>query len=150
MNTSPSFNRLSIKALLFGLALLLSAASLRAQKDTLDLGNGLKYVQWQAGSGPAAGPTAKVKVHYVAYRVDGTAFENSYDYGSPIGFRLGDHEVLPGWEVAIERMKVGEKGWLYVPSSMGYGQKGQKGYDDAYIVKPGEDLIYEIELVKAK
>ena len=49
-------------------------------------------------------------------------------------------------------MKEGDKLWLYVPGDMGYGKKGMKDpYDDEeWLVKPNEDLIYELELLQVK
>ncbi len=48
-----------------------------------------------------------VRVHYTGRLTDGTIFDSSFE-GEPLEFTVGDGRVIPGFEGAIEGMKVGE------------------------------------------
>jgi FKBP-type peptidyl-prolyl cis-trans isomerase FklB len=51
--------------------------------------------------------------------------------------------VVPGWQEALPRMKVGAKWKLYVPPDLGYGEEGSPP-----VIAPNEVLVFEIELVR--
>ncbi len=44
----------------------------------------------------------------------------------------------------IEKMNLGEKAILFIPSSLGYGMQGQG------IIPPNTDLIFEVEILEKK
>jgi FKBP-type peptidyl-prolyl cis-trans isomerase len=51
--------------------------------------SGLKYYDLRPGEGPSpSGPSARVRVHYTGWLLDGTKFDSSVDRGEPIEFRL--------------------------------------------------------------
>jgi peptidylprolyl isomerase len=50
--------------------------------------------------------------------------------------------VIPGWDEGIMLMSKGEKGVLYIPYYLGYGDRGA-GAD----IPPFANLIFEVELV---
>ena len=56
------------------------------------------YVR-NAISKPSIGDT--VKVHYIGMFEDGTEFDNSYNRHAALFFRVGDGQVIEGWEKAI-------------------------------------------------
>lgn len=104
--------------------------------------SGLQYKVLKSGDG--ATPTAEdtVKVHYRGQFVDGTVFDESYG-GEPASLALsGPRGVIPGWVEALEKMKVGDKWQLVVPSDLGYGERGYPG-----AIPPNATLIFEIELL---
>jgi FKBP-type peptidyl-prolyl cis-trans isomerase FklB len=104
--------------------------------------SGLQYKVLKSGDG--ATPTAEdtVKVHYRGQFVDGTVFDESYG-GEPASLALsGPRGVIPGWVEALEKMKVGDKWQLVVPSDLGYGEQGYPG-----AIPPNATLIFEIELL---
>jgi FK506-binding protein 4/5 len=49
-----------------------------------------------------------VVVHYVGKLLDGTPFDSSRDRGSPFQFKLGQKQVIKGWDVGVATMEVGE------------------------------------------
>jgi peptidylprolyl isomerase len=66
-------------------------------------------------------PGATVKIHYSGFLEDGTKFDSSVDRGEPFQFVIGRSQVIPGWDEAVMKLRVGEKAKLVIPSEMGYG-----------------------------
>ena len=104
--------------------------------------SGLYYVMTQEGNGekPEAGQV--VKVHYTGKLLDGKVFDSSVERGEPISRPIGVGQLIPGWDEGIMMMSKGEKGMLYVPYYLGYGDRGA-GED----IKPFANLIFDVELV---
>lgn len=102
--------------------------------------SGLQYKVLKNGTG--ATPTASdvVRTHYRGTLVDGTEFDSSYARGEPATFPVG--RVIPGWTEALQKMKVGDKWQLFIPSELGYGDRGA---GDS--IPPHATLIFEIELL---
>ena len=82
----------------------------------------------------------KVKVHYKGTLADGTVFDSSVDRGQPAEF--GVHEVIPGWTEALQLMREGDKWEVYIPSKLGYGERGAGAK-----IPPNSTLIFEVELI---
>ena len=103
--------------------------------------SGLQYKIIQEGTGPM--PTAEdiVKVHYKGTLIDGTQFDSSYDRGEPAQFKL--NQVIPGWTIGLQKMKVGSKFILYIPSNLAYGERVRPGSP----IGPNQALIFEVELL---
>ena len=102
--------------------------------------SGLQYKVLQAGSG-STHPTAQdqVKVHYHGTLIDGTVFDSSVDRGEPISFGL--NQVIPGWTEGLQLMVEGEKTRLFIPSTLGYGNRA------AGKIEPGSTLVFDVELI---
>ena len=68
--------------------------------------------------------------------------ETATERGEPISFPLGVGQVIPGWDEGIMMMSKGEKGVLYIPYYLAYGdrQAGDK-------ITPFSNLMFEVELV---
>ena len=104
--------------------------------------SGLQYKVIKSGAGAGASPkvTDRVQVHYHGTLIDGTVFDSSVERGEPITFPVGG--VIRGWVEALQKMKVGDKWQLYIPSSLAYGPRGAGG-----AIGPHETLIFEVELL---
>ena len=61
-----------------------------------------------------------VKVNYIGKLDDGTVFYNSAERGS-LQFKLGNEEVIVGFEEAVIGMKAGEAKTTRVPADKAYG-----------------------------
>jgi FKBP-type peptidyl-prolyl cis-trans isomerase len=83
--------------------------------------SGLYYRDSIVGTGTTASTTDSVRVNYIGWLANGNQFDNSFQNGSPIAFRLGRRTVIAGWDEGIVNMKAG--GWrkLVIPSTLGYG-----------------------------
>ena len=95
------------------------------------------------GDGPQPAEGDTVRVHYTGMLEDGTVFDSSIDRGEPIEFPLGQGFVIPGWEIGIAEMHVGEQAVLTIPSALAYGPQGSPP-----TIPPDATLIFEVELVE--
>ena len=94
------------------------------------------------GGGAPAVRRAKVYVHYTGWLMDGTKFDSSLDRGKPFSFTLGMGQVIAGWDIGVEGMKVGGKRELVIPPGLAYGARGAGG-----VIPPNATLKFEIELL---
>jgi peptidylprolyl isomerase len=105
---------------------------------------GIRSTTDKPGHGSIARPGDMVRVHYRAFiGRAATAYDNSYDRGEPIEFRIGAGEVIQGWELGVIGMSEGETRTIEIPSYLGYGGRGAAG-----VIPPGSSLRYTIELLK--
>ncbi len=102
--------------------------------------SGLQYEVISEGTGPMPKATDSVTVNYKGTLIDGTVFDSSYDRKEPVTFVL--NQVIPGWTEGVQLMKVGSKYKLYIPSAMGYGDRGA-----GEKIGPNSPLIFEVELI---
>ncbi len=104
--------------------------------------SGLYYVMTQEGNGEKPEVGQMVQVHYTGKLLDGTLFDSSIERGEPISIPIGVGQVIPGWDEGIMMMSKGEKGVLYIPYYLAYGdrQAGDK-------ITPFSNLMFEVELV---
>ncbi len=107
------------------------------------LSSGLQYKVLEPGTGPKPTEDDKAQVHYRGTLLDGTEFDSSYRRGQPQTVPVNG--VIPGWQEALQRMKVGAKWKLFVPPELAYGENGASAQ-----IGPNELLIFEVELLGIK
>lgn len=61
-----------------------------------------------------------VQVHYRGTLADGSEFDSSSGR-DPLQFTLGTGMVIPGFDQAVEGLKVGDKSTTHIPSDQAYG-----------------------------
>ncbi|KAL2530149.1 Peptidyl-prolyl cis-trans isomerase FKBP62 [Forsythia ovata] len=108
-----------------------------------DIGNGLKKKLLKEGDGwekPSSGD--EVEVHYVGTLLDGTQFDSSRDRGTPFKFKLGQGQVIKGWDEGIKTMKKGEKALFTIPPELAYGESGSPP-----TIPSNATLQFEVELL---
>ncbi|KAM3322937.1 peptidyl-prolyl cis-trans isomerase FKBP43 isoform X1 [Capsicum chacoense] len=106
------------------------------------LSNGLIIEELAVGEpdGKLAAPGKKIKVHYIGkLKENGQIFDTNIGK-SPFKFRLGDKDVIEGWNLGLDGMRVGDKRRLTVPPSMGYGKGAGEN------IPPNSWLVFDIEL----
>lgn len=106
-----------------------------------ELKGGVQYKVIQEGEGESPELTDTVKVHYTGKLINGTMFDSSVQRGEPATFRVG--QVIKGWQMALQKMKVGDKWMLYIPSDLAYGEQGSPG-----AIGPNQVLVFEVELLE--
>lgn len=109
--------------------------------------SGMYFWETVKGSGrtPKEGDT--VVVHYTASFLNGVIFDSSVKRNEPFTFVVNDPKemgVIPGWDEAIKKMKVGSVATIILPSSLAYGESG-KGK-----IPPYCPLKFEIKLLNIK
>lgn len=106
--------------------------------------SGLKYTDLKVGDGrsPRLGQT--VRVNYTGWLENGKEFDSSLKHGGPAEFALGPG-LIPGWNEALQTMKVGGKRRIVTPPSLAYGTRGSPPN-----IPPNATLTFEIELLGVK
>ncbi|KAJ3103579.1 hypothetical protein HDU97_009999 [Phlyctochytrium planicorne] len=105
---------------------------------------GLKKRIVKEGSGDPIPKDSQVTVNYTGYIwPDGPKFDSSYDRQRPLKFKVGRGEVIKGWDLGIQTMKVGEHSQLLCPPDFAYGKLGNPP-----IIPPFSTLLFEVEVVK--
>lgn len=97
------------------------------------------------GTGATAENGKTVTVNYRGTLEDGKEFDSSYNRNEPFEFVLGAGQVIPGWDLGVLGMKVGEKRKLVIPPDLAYGASGAGG-----VIPPNATLTFEVELLGVK
>ncbi len=103
------------------------------------------------GSGEPAKIGDIVEVQYTGWLQDaagqrGEQFDTSRERQQPFQMKLGTGKVIPGWELGLRGMKVGERRELIIPPDLGYGSRGiRRGIKQ--MIPAGATLIFEIDLM---
>jgi FKBP-type peptidyl-prolyl cis-trans isomerase FkpA/FKBP-type peptidyl-prolyl cis-trans isomerase FklB len=103
--------------------------------------SGLQYKVIKEGAGEKPDSASTVKVHYTGTLADGTEFDSSVKRGEPATFRVD--QVIKGWTEGLLLMPVGSKYMFYIPSELGYGERGASGK-----IKGNSALVFEVELIE--
>ena len=104
--------------------------------------SGLRYVVQKEGEGRNAAPGDNVSVHYTGMLLNGEVFDSSLER-QPLSFTLGQGMVIQGWDEGISYFNKNAKGTIYIPSYLGYGERGTGGG----AIPPNAVLVFEIELI---
>ena len=117
-------------------------AQVGKQPGVVTLPSGLMYkvVSSPDPKGAQPAPNDQVKANYEGRLVNGQVFDSSYVRNQPATFPL--NRVVPGWQIAVPMMHKGDTWMLYVPPSLGYGDRGA---GDA--IPPNSVLIFKIQLL---
>jgi FKBP-type peptidyl-prolyl cis-trans isomerase len=111
----------------------LSDNNISAQQDT----SGLRYVIHtnKGGSKPTVENCVEVK-YRGKFLKDGTVFDESEKLSFPL------NGVIPGWQLGIPLMGIGDSATFYIPSGLAYGPRGYPGF-----IPPDAILIFDVELL---
>lgn len=114
------------------------------EEGVVSLPSGLMYKVLRKGEG-AFHPKvdAPCEVHYAGRLIDGTEFDSSYSRGSPTTF--APNQVIKGWTEAMQLMVEGDKWEMYIPSELGYGDRGSPPK-----IGGGDALIFIMEILQIK
>ncbi|WP_165871354.1 FKBP-type peptidyl-prolyl cis-trans isomerase [Flaviaesturariibacter flavus] len=104
------------------------------------------YIQMLTpGSGPHVQNGDLVNVYYTGRTMEGKAFDSntdtSFHHTEPLMVRVGEGQMMRGFEDALLQMKAGDKARVYIPSSLAYGAQGipQAG------IGPNAILVFDVE-----
>ncbi len=112
----------------------------KTKEGVVTLPSGLQYKILTEGTGPKPTATDTVVCNYRGTLISGTEFDSSYKRGQPLSIPVNG--VIKGWTEALQLMPAGSKWQLFIPSELGYGERGS-----APIIGPGATLIFEVELL---
>ncbi|MCG2612518.1 peptidylprolyl isomerase [Flavobacterium sp. SM15] len=121
--------------------------------------SGLQYVILKKGSDKKPVEGAQVQIGYAGYFENGKLFDTSFEdvaklYGkydanrakqggyAGFPFTYGNKAgLIPGFLEGLENMNSGDRALIFIPSKLGYGEKGAGG-----IIPPNTDLVFELEM----
>lgn len=104
--------------------------------------NGIYFKITKEGSGAKCGKKKHVYTEYKGYLVDGKVFDQSAGRG-PLDFTTDGRQMIPGYDIMVQDMKLGEKRTIVIPSDLAYGDQGYPG-----VIPGGAYIAFDIELVK--
>lgn len=111
-----------------------------AQEGVSKLPCGVLYKVLERGTGTVSPQLSSVvTVHYRGTLINGREFDNSWKRSCPEAFRL--NQVIEGWQQALQQMHVGDKWIVYIPYTLGYGNR-PSGPIPAF-----STLVFEVELL---
>ena len=106
--------------------------------------NGIYYKIIREGTGDVCGSRKNVSTEYRGYFVDGSVFDQSAGRG-PLDFTTDVGMMISGFDIMVQKMKLGEKRTVVLPPDMAYGEAGIPG-----AIPPNSFLAFDIELVRIK
>lgn len=106
--------------------------------------NGIYFKTTKEGSGSKIGGRKNVACEYKGYLVDGRVFDQSKGRG-PLEFVTDGGQMIPGFDIMVQDMKVGEKRTIVIPSDLAYGANGIPG-----VIPGGAYIAFDVELVRAR
>ncbi|KAJ0100485.1 hypothetical protein Patl1_21095 [Pistacia atlantica] len=87
-------------------------------------------------------PGDEVEVHFSGHVEGGACLDSSRDKETPFLFKLGQGEVIKGWDEGVATMKKGERAIFIIPPSLAYGEAGSPP-----LIPPNSTMVFDIELL---
>jgi peptidylprolyl isomerase len=93
------------------------------------------------GKEAKAGETVTVNYIGVLYK-GGKEFDASWKRKEPFQFKLGQGQVIKGWDQGVPGMKVGGRRELVIPAELAYGKAGSPP-----TIPPNAPLVFVVDLL---
>ncbi|WP_299454419.1 FKBP-type peptidyl-prolyl cis-trans isomerase [uncultured Microscilla sp.] len=96
---------------------------------------------------PKAGIDSNVTVAYTGRFLDGTIFDTNDNFTFNLRAKDADNsEVINGWNIAVNGMRVGDKKVVLIYSNLAYGASGSTDNNNNIVIPPYSIIWFEIEL----
>ena len=106
--------------------------------------DGIYYTITKEGNGEKIGGRKTVTVKYKGYLMNDQVFDSS-DFHEPPTFITAGGQMIPGFDMMVQDMKLNEKRTIVLPPDLAYGEAGAGG------VIPGNAYIaFDVEVIKVK
>lgn len=109
----------------------------KAREGVIATPSGLLFEVITEGEGESPAPDQKVRVTYTGALADGTIFDSTE---KPIDLPVNG--VVKGFSEGLQMMKPGGTYRLFIPASLGYGDRGAGG-----VIPPGAALDFTVTLL---
>ncbi|HIP32303.1 MAG TPA: hypothetical protein EYG86_06045 [Crocinitomicaceae bacterium] len=111
-------------------------------KEELDNGIIIKWIKHGKGEVIAKGDM--IKIDYKVFLKDNKVVDGNHLLNkSSIPFMVGFQMQTKGWDIALQKLKVGDYAEIYIPSDLARGEKGIKG-----LIPPNSDNILKIRIIE--
>lgn len=111
---------------------------------TENLADGLRYIRLVEGTGAAATSGQVMYLKYIGRFTNGKIFDGNVAKTDSFQVTAGGTSTVIGFQLGVEKMKMGEKAVVIFPSTIGYGEKGTGAI-------PGfTPLVFELNMTKIK
>ncbi|MFZ4106814.1 peptidylprolyl isomerase [Flavobacterium sp.] len=146
----------------FGNVIANKAIALSTLKaSTTKTASGLEYVITEKGTGKKPENGTTVFINYAGYLENGTLFDSCLENVSkecgkfdqnranangyqPMQAKAGEYQFIPGFVEGLNVLSFGDKATIFIPSNLGYGEKGAGN-----VIPPNSNIIFEVELLEA-
>ena len=106
--------------------------------------DGIYYTITKEGNGEKIGGRKTVTVKYKGYLMNDQVFDSS-EFHEPLTFITAGGQMIPGFDMMVQDMKLNEKRTIVLPPDLAYGEAGAGG------VIPGNAYIaFDVEVIKVK
>jgi len=106
------------------------------------LPSGIAYVIMKPANGYKPALNDSVLIQVKGFLPDGSLFEDTYAKGAAL--RTTPANLIPGMAEILQIMPIGSTWRVFIPSALGYAERGVPGLVPAYSA-----LIFEVELIDA-
>ena len=120
--------------------------SIDAAKDMSNIGIDITT----KGTGPVCAPGFWSTVHWVGTLTDGRVVTNSREehWGYPKQFTIGEHQVFKCWELAIVKLKEGDKAKISCPAHYVWGGAHITSPFSGEPIPLNSDVTFDLEVLK--
>ena len=95
------------------------------------------------GTGEIVRNGKQLTMRYKGMLTSGYVFDSNMPKGRPFTFTLGSGEVIKGWDLGLQGMRVGGFRRIVIPPEMGYGRKGSPP-----TIPSNATLVFDVEVIK--
>ncbi|MBL1281580.1 MAG: FKBP-type peptidyl-prolyl cis-trans isomerase [Fluviicola sp.] len=112
--------------------------------DKEELGNGV-IIKWiEHGKGELVKKGDMVQIDYKVFLEDNDVVDGNHLIGKEsIPFMVGFQMQTKGWDIALQKLKVGDYAEVFIPSELARGEKGIKD-----VIPPNADNILKIRIIE--
>ena len=110
--------------------------------NELPIDSGIYLIPVEKGKGKCPEKGDMVELDFEAKLLNGQSIGSTFGQDEKFTFVLGEGYVIPGWEVIVPKMHVGERVTAIIPCEMAYGEHSVSG------IPPYSNLVYDIKLIK--
>ncbi|CAI4047233.1 peptidylprolyl isomerase FPR4 SKDI_12G4770 [Saccharomyces kudriavzevii IFO 1802] len=115
----------------------------KSKPKTAFLEGGIVIEDRVTGKGPHAKKGSRVGMRYVGKLKKGKVFDKNTK-GKPFVFKLGQGEVIKGWDIGVAGMAVGGERRIVIPAPYAYGKQALPG------IPANSELTFDVKLVSMK
>ncbi len=95
----------------------------------------------------------KIKVEYVGKLKDGTVIDSSEKQGAPLEFKVGEGQIINGFDTAVVGMEKGEEKEITLPPNKAYGDRNpeliqelpKENFPEDQEIRPGMVLMMKLQ-----